>query len=217
MNGSSDYRRIAPRAPTIRRGDAPPGSAVTTPPKHRDELASSGRVALPLVGPTPSAWVVKWSNAIEAGGIVLDLACGSGRHSRFLAENGFRVLAADIDLSRFGAVAENIQTLQADLEGSPWPFHGRTFDAIVVTNYLHRPRFEYLLAGVRSGGLLIYETFAAGNERFGKPSNPDFLLQPGELRRRVGGDFHILGFEEGEVAFPKPAVTQRICARRQAG
>ena len=108
----------------------------------------------------------------------------------------------------------NIRTLQADAENDAWPLTGQVFDAVVVTNYLHRPRFDALLECVKPGGALIYETFAQGNERYGRPSNPDFLLAPGELKQRLAGQFEVLGFEEGEVALPRPAVIQRICGRR---
>lgn len=148
---------------------------------------------------------------------MLDFACGAGRHARWLAGRGIEVLAVDIDLGRLGQLPAPVSTLQADLESGPWPFVERRFDAVVVTNYLYRDRFDLLLDCVRPGGLLIYETFAMGNERFGKPSNPNFLLQTGELRRRVSGHFEELGFEEGEVSVPRPAVTQRICARRRQG
>ena len=107
---------------------------------------------------------------------------------------------------------EGIRFVQADLEaGSPWPFEGEKFGAIVVTNYLHRPLFPHLLRSLDEGGVLIYETFMAGNERFGRPANPDFLLRPGELLE-VCSSLQVLGFEEGQVERPKPAVTQRICA-----
>lgn len=157
---------------------------------------------------------MQWSETIAPGGQVLDFACGAGRHARWLAARGFHVVAVDIDPTRFTDVPSGVRTLAADLENGPWPFAPSQFDAVVVTNYLYRERFELLMDCVRPGGLLIYETFASGNERFGKPSNPNFLLQPGELRDRVGPGFEVLGFAEGEVALPKPAVTQRICARR---
>lgn len=163
----------------------------------------------------PSEWVVRWAEAIAPGGRVLDFACGAGRHARWLAARGFQVMAVDIDLARFAPVPASVTSLQADLESGAWPFHGQRFDAVVVTNYLHRDRFALLLECVSPGGLLIYETFAVGNERLGRPTNPDFLLQPGELRGRVGVEFEVLGFAEGEVTLPKPAVTQRICARRR--
>jgi SAM-dependent methyltransferase len=165
----------------------------------------------------PSEWVLRWSSVVSPGAEVLDLACGAGRHSRWFAGRSCRVLAVDRDVSRFKSVPEGVTLLQADLEIATWPLAGRDFDAVVVTNYLYRERFAELLDCVRPGGVLICETFAIGNERFGKPSNPNFLLKPGELRDRLGAAFIILGFAEGEVAHPKPAVIQRICARKRAG
>ena len=108
----------------------------------------------------------------------------------------------------------SLRTLQADLEDGPWPFGGRRYVAVVVTNYLFRPRFDALLDLVAAGGLLIAETFMVGNERFGSPRNPDFLLQPGELLARTAGAFTVVAFEQGEIAQPRPAVVQRICALR---
>lgn len=179
-----------------------------------DESAIGSNLTAHAAELPPSAWVVRWASAITPSGRVLDLACGSGRHARWLAGQGLRVMAVDIDLGRLGQVPATVTTLQADLEREAWPLAGQRFDAVVVTNYLHRERFDLLLDCIGPCGLLIYETFALGNERFGKPSNPDYLLAPGELLQRVRPGFEVLGFEEGEVAYPRPAVTQRICARR---
>jgi SAM-dependent methyltransferase len=138
----------------------------------------------------------------------LDLACGEGRHARFFRGKGFEVVALDRDEY---LLPPDIEFIQADLEdGSPWPFAGRRFGAIVVTNYLHRPLFPHLAASLDEGGVLIYETFMLGNERFGRPSNPKFLLRPGELRDAFAG-VQLLDFEEGEYAAPKRAMLQRIC------
>jgi SAM-dependent methyltransferase len=157
----------------------------------------------------PSDWVVRWAPEVRKGP-VLDLACGGGRHSRFFRDRGFEVVAVDaqdVDIP-------GVRCVKADLEdGSPWPFEGQRFGAIVVTNYLHRPLLPKLAESLDEGGVLIYETFMAGNERFGKPSNPAFLLRPGELRSAFSS-LDIVAFEEGEVVDPKPAMTQRICARR---
>ena len=158
----------------------------------------------------PSAWVVRWAPEVKAGP-VLDVACGGGRHARFFRDMGFEVVAVD----RQPVVLEEIKVVTADLENGPWPFEGEQFGAIVITNYLHRPLFPHLLRSLAPGGLLIYETFMAGNERFGRPSNPDFLLRPGELRAAFSS-LTILGFEQGPVERPRPAVTQRICARKPA-
>lgn len=155
----------------------------------------------------PSPWVVRWGAQITAGP-VLDLACGSGRHARWFAARGLPVVAVDrqpIDLP-------GVEFIQADLEdGSPWPLGERRFAAIVVTNYLHRPLFPRIAAALAGGGLLIYETFMVGNERHGRPTNPEFLLQPGELLRAFHG-VTVVAFEQGEVMTPKPAVVQRVVA-----
>ena len=165
----------------------------------------------------PSPWVTAHAAQIKTGGQVLDLACGSGRHARWLAGLGYRVTAVDRDgeaLAALGAVA-NVQTETMDLEGDVWPLAGRQFDGIVVTNYLWRPRLPDLLAMLTPGGVLIYETFMLGNEAYGKPSRPDFLLRPGELHEVVAAaSLCELAFVEGYVAEPKPAMRQAVCARR---
>ncbi|MCA1973934.1 MAG: SAM-dependent methyltransferase, partial [Caenispirillum sp.] len=119
----------------------------------------------------------------------------------------------DRDTEALAALAgrAGIETLAADLEAGPWPLAGRRFDAIVVTNYLHRPLFPHLIEALAAGGVLLYETFMRGNERFGRPSNPDFLLRPGELLEVFGPALQVVAFEQGEVARPKPAVVQRLC------
>lgn len=164
----------------------------------------------------PSPWVVRWATLIRSGGEVLDLACGHGRHARYLAERGCRVTAVDRDPAALAALATvpSVRTVQADLEGAPWPLGGAAFDGVVVTNYLHRPLFDALAASLAPGGVLIYETFMQGNERYGKPSNPDFLLRPGELGDAWRGRLEVVAFEQGRVARPKPAVVQRVCALR---
>lgn len=166
----------------------------------------------------PSAWVVRFAPLIARGGEVLDFACGGGRHARWLAARGFRVEAVDRDGPALELLAglHNIRPLQADLENGPWPYGGRRFDAVVMTNYLHRPRLGMVLECIAPGGVLIAETFMVGNERFGRPSNPDFLLQPQELLERSRGAFSVVAFEQGEIERPKPAVVQRICAVRGA-
>jgi SAM-dependent methyltransferase len=126
------------------------------------------------------------------------------------------VEAVDRDGAALAALAgePRVATRQADLEDGSWPYAGRSFDAVVVTNYLYRPRLALLLDCLAPGGVLIYETFMAGNERFGKPSNPDFLLRPGELLARLGAEYTIVAFEQGEVHVPRPAAIQRVCAIR---
>ena len=142
---------------------------------------------------------------------MLDVACGSGRHALFFAERGFEVVAVDREDP---GLPRSVSFVKADLEnGSPWPFAGRRFAAIIVTNYLHRPLFAQLADALEEGGVLIYETFMLGNEKFGRPSNPRFLLRPGELLQAFGG-FDVAAFEQGRVDRPRPAMIQRLCALR---
>lgn len=166
----------------------------------------------------PSAWVVRWAHLIASGARVLDLACGQGRHARWLAARGARVTAVDRDAAALATMSTlaNVTTLAADLEGAPWPFAaGETFDAVIVTNYLHRPLFGTIGASVAPGGVLIYETFAQGNEKYGKPSNPLFLLAPGELLDLAGeANLRVAGFEDVTLPAPRAACVQRLCATR---
>ena len=143
---------------------------------------------------------------------MLDLASGPGRHARLLLELGFKVVAVD----REPQDIPGARFKQADLEnGSPWPLPGERFQGIVVTNYLHRPLFPRLIEALAPGGLLIYETFMVGNERYGRPSNPEFLLGPAELLQSLRG-LAIKGFEEGFQELPKPSMIQRVCAAKAA-
>ena len=146
---------------------------------------------------------------------MLDLACGAGRHSRWLARMGFEVSAVDRDTALFPDPPEGVALLEADLEAGPWPYPGIAFDGIVVTHYLHRPLLPILVGALVPGGVLVYETFARGNERFGRPSNPAFLLAPGELLEAVRGRLRVVAFEDLVVEKPRPAAIQRICARRE--
>jgi SAM-dependent methyltransferase len=155
----------------------------------------------------PSAWVVRWAPLVTHG-TVLDVACGSGRHANFFLGRSLEVVAVD----REARVIPGARFIQADLEdGSPWPLAGERFEGIVVTNYLNRPLMRILNQSLAEGGVLIYETFMLGNERFGRPSNPEFLLRPGELLEAFK-DLTVKGFEEGVVNDPKPAMIQRLCA-----
>jgi SAM-dependent methyltransferase len=165
---------------------------------------------------TPSPWVTRFAASIPRGTQVLDLACGAGRHTKYLAALGYRVLAVDRDISRLGGAEylAQVETLQADLETGDWPMAGREFGGIVVTNYLHRPLFPHLLDVLSPGGIFIYETFAQGNERFGGVSNPDYLLQPGELLAAVRGRARVIAYEDVLEEQPKPAAIQHICAVR---
>ncbi len=161
----------------------------------------------------PSEWVVRWVPRIALGGRVLDLAAGSGRHTQLLVESGLDVCAVDKNVSALAELTsfDAVSVLEYDLEQGGWPFEEGEFAGIVVTNYLHRPLFPHLLASLAEEGVLIYETFAAGNEVYGKPGNPDFLLQPGELLKAFGERLRILGYEEKVINLPKPAKVQRIC------
>lgn len=164
----------------------------------------------------PSDWVVRFAALLTPGARVLDYACGSGRHTRWLAERGMQVEAVDRDRAALNRLAgvDGVRVRELDLEGDDWPLAGTCYDAVVVTNYLYRPRFDAMLGLVQPGGMLIYETFMVGNERFGKPSNPAFLLQPGELVERLRADWMLVGFEQGEIAAPRPAAVQRVCAMK---
>ena len=155
---------------------------------------------------SPSSWVVRWA-ALVKHGPVLDVASGAGRHASFFAERNLAVIAVD----RQRQSIPGVRFVQADLEdGSPWPFPGERFGAIVVTNYLHRPLLPMIAASLGPGGVLIYEKFMIGNERYGKPSNPNFLLRPGELLQSFA-ELTVLGFEQGTTG---SAVVQRLCAIR---
>lgn len=162
----------------------------------------------------PSDWIVRWGSLLPHGATVLDVACGGGRHARWFASRGHPVTGVDRDPSIADLERAGISTVVADIEQGPWPFAARTFGAVVVTNYLHRPLLPRLLAAVAPDGWLLYETFAVGNERFGRPSNPDFLLRTGELLEVVRGTMKVVAFEDVEAGPPRPAMVQRIAAVR---
>ena len=161
-----------------------------------------------------SAWVRRFAPLIAPGGRVLDLAAGAGRHTRLLLDMGLTVEAVDRDTTALLPLAGPRCTVRAvDLEtGEPWPL-GDGYDGIVVTNYLFRPLLPAIMAVLGEGGMLIYETFMLGNEHFGRPRNPEFLLRPGELLVACAG-LTIVAFEQGEVTAPRPAMIQRIAARK---
>jgi SAM-dependent methyltransferase len=163
---------------------------------------------------SPSPWVARFAPLVPPGP-VLDLAAGGGRHSRLFHALGHAVLAVDRDADAMAALAaEGVATAVEDLESGATPAClARRFAGVVVANYLHRPLLPAIVAAVAPGGWLIYETFGQGQERFGKPSNPDFLLAPGELLEAVRGRLRVVAYEDGECAAPKPAVRQRIAAR----
>lgn len=160
----------------------------------------------------PSAWVQRWSHLIAPGSTVLDVACGAGRHMRHLSALGHRVTGVDRHPEAVAMAQASGSVICADIENGPWPFAGQTFGCVVVTHYLWRTLLPTLVSTVAPGGMLIYETFAAGNESVGKPSRPDFLLQPGELLQATVG-LRTVAYEDGFESSPDRFV-QRIVAVR---
>lgn len=167
----------------------------------------------------PSAWVIRWSHLLPPGGTVLDVACGSGRHMQWFAQRGNPAIGLDRSPEAVAAAAAFGESIQADIENDPWPLtqqgQVRQFSAVVVTNYLWRPLFPVMVLSLAPGGLLLYETFSQGNESVGKPSRPDFLLQPAELLS-VFGNMRVVAFEEGLLHNPVRFV-QRIAAIQPGG
>jgi SAM-dependent methyltransferase len=164
----------------------------------------------------PSPWVVRWSHLVAPGGRVLDVACGHGRHLRWFAQRGHPVTGVDRSAEALAAAAGLGELITADIENGPWPFAGRTFDAVIITNYLWRPLLGAIRDCVAPGGVLIHETFAAGNETVGKPSRPDFLLAPGELLDAYGG-LRIVAYEDGFLDAPERFVQRVAAVRAVAG
>ncbi|MEY2617187.1 MAG: hypothetical protein RL522_189 [Pseudomonadota bacterium] len=168
-------------------------------------------------GTTPSDWIRRWAHLAPAGRPVLDVACGAGRHLLEFAGRGHPVTGVDRDPQALAAAAWHLdgvgELVQADIENGPWPFANRQFGAVVVTNYLWRDLLPTLVHCVETGGVLLYETFAAGNETVGKPSRPDFLLRPGELLTACAG-LRVVAYEDGFEAAPDRFV-QRVAAVRE--
>ncbi|MFZ1548143.1 MAG: class I SAM-dependent methyltransferase [Candidatus Nitrotoga sp.] len=162
----------------------------------------------------PSPWICRYAQLIRKGGHVLDLACGSGRHTRWLAANHWQVNAVDRDEAALVRLQQlpNVSTTIADLENDIWPYSDHRFDGIVVSRYLHRPLLPQLIESLNTGGVLIYETFMDGNERFGRPKNPDFLLRSNELLEFFFPHLTVIAYQQGEFQEPGPTVMQRICA-----
>lgn len=167
-------------------------------------------------GGEASAWVQRWSHLVPAAGSVLDVACGSGRHLRWFARRGYRVTGIDRDAAALAGSKDIAETVLADIETGPWPLAGRCFDAVVVTHYLWRELLPTLLTSVAEGGVLIYETFSAGNETVGKPSNPKFLLRPGELLQVAQG-LRVVAFEDGFATDPDRYLQRLVAVRERAG
>jgi SAM-dependent methyltransferase len=169
-----------------------------------------------MAAPEPSPWVARFADRVPQGGRVLDVAAGGGRHTRFFLGRGHPVTVVDRDTSGVKDLHDDpgVEILEFDLEvGAPWPFPGRAFEGVVVTNYLWRPILPDIVASVAPGGVLIYETFARGQEQFGHPHNPDFLLKPGELLEAVRGELRVVAYEDLILDDP-PRAVQHIAAVR---
>ncbi|WP_179402394.1 class I SAM-dependent methyltransferase [Burkholderia guangdongensis] len=191
---------------------------------HEPAIASAAAAHGALA--EPSRWVARWAHLVAPGGAVLDVAAGGGRHARWFAARGHPVVALDRDPGALASLRAipGVDAREADLEGAPWPLpadaqgvqgvQDARFAAVIVTHYLHRPLWPHLIDALAPGGVLIYETFARGNETVGKPSNPAFLLAPGELLDAVRGRLRVVAFEDGFLAAPRDAFVQRICAVR---
>ncbi|MFA7504483.1 MAG: methyltransferase domain-containing protein [Burkholderiaceae bacterium] len=165
--------------------------------------------------PEPDPWILAWLARLPAGARVLDFACGSGRHARAAAALGLTVVAIDADMQALASVGEGIAVVRAELEVAPWPFAEAGFDAVIVSNYLFRSRLDLLCGLIRPTGVLLYQTFAVGNESLGRPRNPDFLLRPGELLEVAARNgLHVLAYEDGILGSPARARIQRIVACR---
>ena len=158
----------------------------------------------------PSHWVTRWTHLLPAQSRVLDLACGAGRHMRWVDEQGHTCVGVDRSSEALQAAQAYGQVIEADIEGGPWPLMGQQFDAVIVTNYLWRPLMPRILESIKPQGFLIYETFALGHETIGKPSRPDFLLQHGELLQ-ICAQMHVIAYEDGYSEQP-PKFVQRIVA-----
>lgn len=166
---------------------------------------------------TPSPWVVRFADHVPEGAEVLDVACGSGRHGRYFLARGHDVTFVDIDLTGVSDLAGQPQAelIEVDLEsGNSWPLEARVFGGVIVVNYLYRALFPNLVAAVQPGGVLIYDTFAKGNEAFGAPRRAAFLLEPGELTDAVDRALEVVAYAHGRVDEPAPAMRQQICAQR---
>ncbi len=186
--------------------------------KSNGNSVFEGAHALGTPWGAPSPWILAHGEALVPGGRVLDLACGRGRHARYLATRGFRVVAADRDREALASLTgiSGVQPFWADLEGAPWPWGADSFDALVVSRYLHRPLLPHLPPTLKPGGVLLYETFMVGQEALGRPHRAEHLLRPGELLAWAqAAGLVVEDFQEGPVTVAgRPQVLQRLCARR---
>jgi SAM-dependent methyltransferase len=181
----------------------------------KNRLGKSTQEIRPMPHPEigdPSPWIARFAPLVPEGCAVLDVAAGGGRHTALFRRLGHPVVAVDRDIAGLAAAASDphVEIVAHDLERDGWPFAGERFGAVVVTNYLWRPLLPAIVAAVAANGVLLYETFGIGHERFGRPSNPAFLLRPGELLEAVAGRLDVLAYECGETA--RPAIVQRLCA-----
>ena len=165
--------------------------------------------------PAVSPWVARFADLAARGSTVLDVAAGAGRHTQLFLDRGHVVTAVDRDATALRTIAGAV-VVEADIESGPWPLAGRSFDLVVVTNYLWRPRYPDILGALAPGGVLLWETFMEGQQHLGRPRNPDFLLQPGELLEAVRGKLRVVAYEDRVVDAPRPAAIQRLCARRES-
>lgn len=182
-------------------------------------MSAAPAMASPQPLHPPSDWLLRWAHLIPSGGQVLDVACGPGRHLYWLHAQGFGLTGVDRDPAALANLAPlaavGAEVVHADIENGPWPFAGRAFDGVLVTNYLWRPRLNDVLQAVAPGGLLIYETFAQGQETVGRPARADFLLAPGELLQlAAAADLRVIAYEDGFLDAPAPRFVQRIAATR---
>jgi SAM-dependent methyltransferase len=189
------------------------------PVNVRNRVPAHRSIILVRMTAEPSAWVARHVSLVPAGGPVLDLAAGNGRHARLFLDRGHPVTAVDVDASRLGALRgrAGLTVVEADLEAGAWPLPGARFAGVVVTNYLWRPLLATIVAAVADGGCLIYATFGVGHERHGRPRRPEFLLRPGELLAAAGAELQVVRYECGLDPGPEPRVRQRIVAVRGDG
>ena len=171
----------------------------------------------PAIKNAPSDWVKQHIRIIPPKGTVLDLACGAGRHTRLLIETGRRVIALDYNIRQLEYLSgeDSLTIIRHNLEvKNSWPFNPLTFDGIIVTNYLYRPLYSCIIDALAVNGVLIYQTFAVGNEKYGRPRNPKYLLKEDELLEVFGKKLNVVDYSHGYIKKPSPAVIQSICCKK---